>query len=598
MSRLKHAISDYQIVRCVCCQTQENGICGPVTLNILPGIYDEEMYIPYIEGTSTVNSITIQSMSQDSTSVVFENTSFIGEDYIFNIAGGSHIHLKHMTLRNLSNISDIDLIIMSDNASDCSFSYLSLSAINIKGILFLAQQSDTKNLLIEECRFGRSAAQISIKGYNDYSTAENIVVRNNTFEDVADYSIYLKDLQQITISDNRILGKRYYDAISVFQCFGNLQIIRNKINITDGIGIDLDDINTLPESPILIANNFITTPEIGIDVSACTYGKIIHNNINGINLGTGFRMSVNYNFESMQFVNNIINIQDGDYIFNISSLIDENTDFTSDHNVFYSQNQDDFRFRIYGDYYLLDEWQTLYQKDQNSIVANPKYISDDDLHLDNTAAVDGKGLPGTGILTDIDGEIRDPLEPDIGADEITIDLSLIKDLSIESVSQPSLSNCDLPSVIEVLIKNNATAPVDSFSLIYTIFGTKSPPIKVIKRIEPGEVITQKVIDYPFAPNTFYQIEIEVQKPDGQIDDILDNNSMELKYYRIVDTNIKEHRDDCDATTDLSVLKHYDTEILWSTGATTNRINNIVPGNYGVTLTTADGCVISNSINIE
>lgn len=67
--------ADYPSLNAAIDDLTENGICGPVTLNILPGIYDEEMYIPYIEGTSTVNSITIQSMSQDSTSVVFENTS-------------------------------------------------------------------------------------------------------------------------------------------------------------------------------------------------------------------------------------------------------------------------------------------------------------------------------------------------------------------------------------------------------------------------------------------------------------------------------------------------------------------------------------------
>ncbi|MBP8040816.1 MAG: hypothetical protein KAZ36_02775, partial [Bacteroidales bacterium] len=72
-------------------------------------------------------------------------------------------------------------------------------------------------------------------------------------------------------------------------------------------------------------------------------------------------------------------------------------------------------------YYSADQnslanWQTASGQDAHSIAVNPTFTSITDLHTTN-AALNGVGTPITGITSDFDGEARDAMFPDMGADE-------------------------------------------------------------------------------------------------------------------------------------------------------------------------------------
>jgi hypothetical protein len=92
---------------------------------------------------------------------------------------------------------------------------------------------------------------------------------------------------------------------------------------------------------------------------------------------------------------------------------------SSDHNdLYYQPNQYNCLVRIGStDYQTLANWQATGQ-DLNSIFEMPNFVSPD-LHIDNTIStlLDGHATPIAGITTDIDNDSRDPLIPDIGADE-------------------------------------------------------------------------------------------------------------------------------------------------------------------------------------
>ena len=77
------------------------------------------------------------------------------------------------------------------------------------------------------------------------------------------------------------------------------------------------------------------------------------------------------------------------------------------------------------DYAALSNWQAAgaTEKEQNTIIVEPKFISAADLHLfQNTtnSGIHAKGTPITGFTTDIDSETRSTTAPDMGADEIII----------------------------------------------------------------------------------------------------------------------------------------------------------------------------------
>lgn len=69
----------------------------------------------------------------------------------------------------------------------------------------------------------------------------------------------------------------------------------------------------------------------------------------------------------------------------------------------------------------LADWQSATMQDSNSVTGAPQFESDSNLHISTTAypvsATSNAGTPVPGILTDIDGDLRDASNPDIGADE-------------------------------------------------------------------------------------------------------------------------------------------------------------------------------------
>ena len=75
----------------------------------------------------------------------------------------------------------------------------------------------------------------------------------------------------------------------------------------------------------------------------------------------------------------------------------------------------------------LGAWQTATSKDANSISVAPPFLTATNLHLDiaspNISDVEQKGATGTGITTDIDGDLRPnsgTTLPDMGADEVAV----------------------------------------------------------------------------------------------------------------------------------------------------------------------------------
>ena len=66
-------------------------------------------------------------------------------------------------------------------------------------------------------------------------------------------------------------------------------------------------------------------------------------------------------------------------------------------------------------------WQTATGKDANSIAANPQFVSATDLHINTSGGatpIENVGSPIVVVTNDVDGDLRNPTTPDIGADEV------------------------------------------------------------------------------------------------------------------------------------------------------------------------------------
>ena len=72
------------------------GVSGPVTFNILPGIYTEQSTIGEVYGASAVNTLTIQSSIGDTADVSWQYTPSYSANYVLKVNG-----TDHLTIRNI-----------------------------------------------------------------------------------------------------------------------------------------------------------------------------------------------------------------------------------------------------------------------------------------------------------------------------------------------------------------------------------------------------------------------------------------------------------------------------------------------------------------
>lgn len=107
------------------------------------------------------------------------------------------------------------------------------------------------------------------------------------------------------------------------------------------------------------------------------------------------------------------------------------TNFVSDNNDFYAPNHLGMIGYNTGNRKTLVEWRASFSpmQDINSISVNPLFVSptSGNLHIQtsDSSHVNAAGTPIVGINTDIDGNLRHPITPDIGADEFTPGLTIL-----------------------------------------------------------------------------------------------------------------------------------------------------------------------------
>ena len=111
-------------------------------------------------------------------------------------------------------------------------------------------------------------------------------------------------------------------------------------------------------------------------------------------------------------VNNIIANHGGGYAYYVNTPA---AIVTSDYNDLYTTGVNLAYWG--GDLTDLAALQSASGKDANSISANPQFISNTNLHT-TAAEIDSAATPLAEVGDDIDGELRDGLFPDIGADEV------------------------------------------------------------------------------------------------------------------------------------------------------------------------------------
>ena len=267
-----------------------------------------------------------------------------------------------------------------------------------------------------------------------------------------------------------------------------------------------------------IANNFIAIDGSGIAYaihatngsyqnfyynSAHIAGPILYDN-NAFNSACFYTE----NFESTHLMNNILSNAHGGYTIVAGDGILQ----SSDYNDLYSTGSN-LALWDFGDQSNLAAWQGSSGMDANSISLDPSFNSNTDLHV-NQAALNGAANPIAGITDDIDGDSRDAMNPDIGADEFT---PAMADAGITAINNPTKPFTAGANNVQVSLFNNAVVDLTSVAIHWEVNGNPQAVHNWTGTLGSGTSTSVNIGSYTFATDTAYSIKAWTSLPNGASD---------------------------------------------------------------------------------
>ncbi|MEP7263254.1 MAG: T9SS type A sorting domain-containing protein [Bacteroidota bacterium] len=415
------------------------GVGAPVDFVVRAGTYTEQVSLGVISGASAATPVAFHSEAFDSTTVIltFPSSTAATNNYTLQLNGADYVSFNSITIER-SGIDIYSTVVELANGCD-SISFMhnifkgsaGVSAINSTGTrscIFSDAMFSNNDLHIINNRFVDNANGIWVNGNStpgNYATG--LEITDNYFSNfyVGAFVLYQDApiIHHNTVVRNTINSTVDYFGISLRYITGALLVVKNKVNtFTGNYGIRLREAVTVSPFMGTVANNMVQIGDAGAGRGIalednCTNQSIRHNTVNyNLASATGRAMNIEgTNSAGMEVVNNCFVNRGGGYAIYIG--VGATTGLSgSDYNCFYSSGT---LLAFFGtNLASLNTWQIVTSgMDLHAVSLNPVFVSAYDLHV-NTSALDNTGTPD-GTPDDIDGEPRNPVTPDIGADEFT-----------------------------------------------------------------------------------------------------------------------------------------------------------------------------------
>ncbi|MEI6694849.1 MAG: GEVED domain-containing protein [Bacteroidota bacterium] len=447
------------------------GISGPVVFNINAGTYNDQLTIPMIVGTSAINTITFQSATNDSTSVIMNHTSTAAANWIIKLNGANFIAFKHIKFAPADPTNAAAVIITAGAANNkfignnfvgASGSLTSQTLLSIEGTTL-----PNKNNLIQGNYFFNGSYAISLKG-TATATLKNTVVKNNSIDNSVVYGIYAQYVDSTMIDSNTIntsvVNTSSKNGIYLLNANVLNTVTKNTVIMTGGTnmyGILAENCVSTDTTMGLIANNFVSLLNgsnfaYGIRLNTVAKYKVYANSVitNGANALDTRAINIVSTSSGIIIKNN--NLQGNVFTIHVegaSSVAECN------YNNYYSTGTT-FGYWNATAYNSMSSLVAASLKDSNSVNVNPFFLSTTNLHTFN-GLLTGIGTNLADVTTDIDGAPRmNP--PCIGADEF---LPPAQDAALITILKP-IGGCGISSTedVKVVIKNVGSAAILSNTL--------------------------------------------------------------------------------------------------------------------------------------
>jgi hypothetical protein len=456
------------------------GIAGPVTFNVLPGVYNEQVIIGDILGASATNTITFNGADTATTKITF-NSTVSAERHTIRLDGAKFIRIKNLTIESTSTTNafivhmtngcfDIELtsnqVILNSSVTPTT----AYGCIVASGSLTSATGTghSVKKLLIENNKIINAYYGIALTGIAA-DRVSDALIRNNSILNSFYFGVNLTQTIMPSIIGNRILmnptGNNAAEGINITTSDGPFNFSDNVITNPGNFGIYISGVTSTAANPSKIINNSIGG---GFRGTANTAGgirmigtmanvQIYYNSINFDNAaGSALNIRVN-TVTNLDIRNNnfVYSGGAGGYAMYLNTTTN-NIASHLNHNNYFSNGT---AFVYYGS--ALANLQSLQAinsptgNDANSGSVNPQFTSATNLIPLNVALK--AGTPLAGNTKDVRGFLRNIATPTIGSYEIAPTL----DLGVNGLASPLGAICPSNSEnVVVQISNYASQPLD------------------------------------------------------------------------------------------------------------------------------------------
>ncbi len=441
------ATANYASFAAATAALKENGVEGPVTMQIENGTYAEKVRLVQVDGVSETNTITFESQSGNREDVVITGGSYSDPAYGEHKEGAFFIDsTSYVTVKNLSVIpasqtfpSAVHIYNQSrhvtiDNVAVKADPVTGSSVYNGMRLIYTeAKDEDGKNndfFTVQNCDLygGHIALYLGGTSTVKYTREQGLKAIGNNIAESGSKGIYVTDEDDMLIEGNVIAQstteKTGYYGIDLFRVRGNSVIRNNKITNSQTSysgGIQLRTIcYGSVENPILVYNNSISITASPNSSSSCIEisadSKNIHAYYNTARIAgkAGYcyytaRARSDEAFTNVVLKNNLLQnlttsgpvmfVYGNEYIKRMT--ISHNAMYDASGLIMPSTDMDAFNALV---------------GDQTNVADSAEFVSDTDLQLRSAGKLQA-GVPIDGITTDIKGVTRSTEHPTIGAYE-------------------------------------------------------------------------------------------------------------------------------------------------------------------------------------
>lgn len=506
------------------------GVAGHTIFSVRDGVYEERLLLDEVASASTDKTITFQSESGDSTSVVITYETSSSEPEVCLLNDAKWMRLHQLSIQPISNSLyntgiKITYLAQENRISNCHLSTeTSISGESENNSLIFIQNSDKQEFINNHFSGNHVGLFYTDDNeiYSDNNRGNNLKIIGNYFTGHLYQSINISTLDSLILSDNIIDNSEF--GVYLNRIEKQIVIIRNQLT-TNRTALQLTYCSGEEDTPLLFANNFIRVKEnnsnyssYGINIVGGVFKKIYHNTIK-VEQSSGMACLFNSGTHNHVF-NNIFyssgNIALSIFEFDETSAFDYNNIYsTGEHLIAVGYNE------IFSD---LAAYQVSTGLGEHSLSLDPFFTTEDSYNISNPS-LNGTAFPLPIISTDIEGKPRDTHQPDIGAVEF---FAPPHDAGVLAIHTPEVPFGAAIYPVEILIKNYGTNPLESLEVHWSANQIAQEVISWSGELAAGDSTTILLDMVDFGTALKHEFFVQLQQPNGMQDSFTPNDTLSKK----------------------------------------------------------------------